>query len=243
MTLTYATEHLPFNYGLDRPAFTAFIKALKRKVGKLPHLACGEYGGEDGLDRPHYHLVLFGYAFERDRYYFTKRDGHPVYRSPTLEKLWPYGHSEIGDLRPGGAGYVARYVFKKFKGTEERVRDHYAKADPLTGEVLERTPPFRSTSRDPAPGRSFVDNYSNDLARGPARVEGLPRAIPRYYLRRLRQTDPELALQLKSHRAEQREERQARLSPDERFERFDPIRSRTRDQATRSILNTKSKRK
>ena len=41
-------------------------------------------------NRPHYHLIIFNHSFT-DQYEWKTRqqnNGHPLYRSPSLEKLW-----------------------------------------------------------------------------------------------------------------------------------------------------------
>ena len=48
----------------------------------------------------------FGLDFE-DKKLWSVRDGYRVYKSDQLEKLWPFGMSEIGSVTPESAGYVA----------------------------------------------------------------------------------------------------------------------------------------
>ena len=77
---------------------------------------CGEYG--DKLGRPHYHAIIFGVTFV-DKKLWSIRRGNNLYRSATLEKLWPYGFSSIGTVNFETAAYVARYVTKKITGPFE----------------------------------------------------------------------------------------------------------------------------
>lgn len=88
----------------------------------------GEYG--DLRARPHWHACLFNFDFS-DRYFwrwrrFPNGTKYPVYRSPTLEKLWPHGNSEIGSVTFQSAGYCARYIMKK--QTSEK-KDHLYTTD------------------------------------------------------------------------------------------------------------------
>jgi hypothetical protein len=145
ITLTYSPEHLPHNSTFDFNHITLFIKKLRNHIcienkckqhyinkknkptfgctGKCPKIktfGCAEYGEKGG--RPHYHILIFGYEFP-DAYYWRKSNNPRMkcnlYRSPSLEKIWPYGHSEIGSVTMQSAGYVARYVVKKNKTKRE----------------------------------------------------------------------------------------------------------------------------
>lgn len=108
ITLTYSdAPESPSKDDLRR-----FIKAVRNKYGKgIKFFACGEKGTES--KRSHYHLILFGVDFAEDRYEIAKRGLNLVYRSPSLEKLWPYGFSSIGSLDISSAGYVSKYCDKK----------------------------------------------------------------------------------------------------------------------------------
>ena len=93
---------------------------------------CGEYGENRG--RPHFHACLFNFDFPDKKVWRKTSQGHPVWRSPSLEALWPYGFSEIGSVTFQSAAYVARYIMKKATGRDaEQV---YEWTDPLTGEVF-----------------------------------------------------------------------------------------------------------
>lgn len=136
-----------------------FIRRLRKTGVSARFYACGEYG--EKLGRPHYHVLLFGHAFTNDRYKWTERQGTPVYRSPTLEKLWPYGNSEIGELTYESCAYVARYVMKKITGTQ--ADNHYERTDPDTGERYWLPPEFNLMSRRPGIGKTWFDQYRTDV--------------------------------------------------------------------------------
>lgn len=121
ITLTYSPQNLPPNGSLVKEHFTLFMKRLRKKYGDgIRFFQCGEYGTK-GL-RPHYHACLFNFDFD-DKYLWRQSDsGALLYRSPSLEKLWPYGFSTIGDVTEKSAAYVARYVLKKYDAEYRSIR-------------------------------------------------------------------------------------------------------------------------
>lgn len=197
LTLTYSDEHLPANYSLDKQAFPKFIRRLRKTGIKARYFHCGEYG-EQTL-RPHYHACLFGHAFQEDRKHWTNRGGLPVWRSDELERLWPYGNSEIGSLTFESAAYVARYVTKKITGA--RAESHYERLNPLTGELFQVEPEFATMSRNPGIGSAWYDKFSTDVfPSDQVIVNGKPCKPPRYYDERLRASDPDTFEKIRTRR-------------------------------------------
>ena len=133
LTLTYDEAHLPVGGSLDRRAFPLFMKRLRKRLKgeRVRYFHAGEYGAD--LGRPHYHSCLFGFDFS-DKVYWTSRGGFPVWRSSTLEALWPFGFSEIGSVTFESAAYVARYITKKMLGAG--AEGAYKVLDPETGELV-----------------------------------------------------------------------------------------------------------
>lgn len=166
----------------DLQLFTKRLyKDIKKKdpAGKMRYYAVGEYG--DINKRPHYHAAIFGEAFTDDRYEWrTSPGGHTLYRSSRLERLWPYGHCEIGDLTFESAAYIARYIMKKITG--DLADDHYRREDPTTGEEYWLTPEFNVMSRRPGIGKHWWDKYANDVLTTDAVIHnGIQHKPPRYY--------------------------------------------------------------
>lgn len=135
ITLTYG-QFCPitpnYSYTLDKTAIPRFVKRLRKHVEtespgtKIGVLYCGEYGDQD--DRPHYHLIIFNYNFT-DRYHWRKtKKGHDLDRSPSLEKLWTHGFSEIGSVTAASCTYVATYIYKKKYG--KNAQDFYGDREP-----------------------------------------------------------------------------------------------------------------
>lgn len=118
LTLTYSDDWLPDNYSVSVKALQDFMKRLRKSLEpkKIRFFACGEYG-EKNL-RPHYHLIIFGHDFPDRTLWRKTGSGYLTYRSASLEKVWPFGHCEIGTVTTESAGYVARYVLKKVTGQE-----------------------------------------------------------------------------------------------------------------------------
>lgn len=177
VTLTYDDKHMPENGSLDKTAFPKFMKRLRKTGAKARYFHCGEYG-EQTL-RPHYHACLFGFDF-RDKIPWSTRGGSPVWRSPELERLWPFGQSEIGSVTFESAAYVARYVTKKITG--QAAEEHYERLNPLTGELIQVEPEFATMSRRPGIGAGWLDKFQGDVYPwDEVIVRGRPTKPPRYY--------------------------------------------------------------
>lgn len=133
ITLSVNPESLKLHGdSLNHGYFQKFMKRLRKHFdGRLiRYFMCGEYGPTNG--RAHYHALLFNVDF-KDRVFFRETDaGESIYRSATLEKLWPYGFSSVGDITFGSAAYVARYHLKKVGGVVSD--NHYL--NKRTGEML-----------------------------------------------------------------------------------------------------------
>lgn len=119
LTLTYDDAHLPAGGSLRKRDLQGFNKRVRefvsRKFGKRLRLfGAGEYG--ERLGRPHYHEILIGHEFAEDRRRWRKSGESWLYRSESLEKLWPFGQVEFGDFGPGAGAYVAQYALKKVYG-------------------------------------------------------------------------------------------------------------------------------
>lgn len=183
VTLTFNEDNLPKNGSLDRVVIQNFIKRLRKRFSKrkIRLFYCGEYG--EKLSRPHYHLCLFNLDF-KDKYYWRNSNGGlPVYRSPTLESLWPFGNSEIGSLTFESAAYVARYCTKKVTG--ELADDHYKG----------RLPEFCQASLRPGIGHGWLDKFGHTDVFSHDEVicrEGVRCKPPRYYDKYLEKKDAKL---------------------------------------------------
>lgn len=169
ITLTFNDENLPSNGSLDVKIFQDFMKRLREKFGAgIRFFHCGEYG--ENFGRPHYHACIFNFDFE-DKYDWRKtQSGQTVYRSEMLEKLWPFGNSEIGDVTFESAAYVARYITKKITGPD--ADEHYQG----------RKPEYTTMSRRPGIGKGWFDMFTSDVYPSDAVViRGKEIKPPKYY--------------------------------------------------------------
>lgn len=189
LTLTYSDDALPHPPSLHYKHYQDFMKRLRRRTGRpVRFFMCGEYGSN--TFRPHYHACIFGEDFSSDRYLWSVTSaGHPLYRSPMLEELWPHGNSLIGNLSFESAAYVARYILKKVTG--DLAADHYAWTDPDTGEVHDRVPEFCRMSLKPGIGATWYDKYKSDvITHDTVVINGVATKPPRYFDKLLKRADP-----------------------------------------------------
>lgn len=188
ITLTYDEEHLPQGGTLVKADFQKFMKRLRSdNEGKtIRFFACGEYG--DRLGRPHYHACLFGHGFQ-DKSVAKKERGFCYYRSDSLQKLWPFGQSMIGDVTFESAAYVARYCLKKING--ENAGKHYGG----------KLPEFTLMSRRPGIGRPWIDKWMSDVYPADSViVRGMEAKPSRYYDNVVADGNPELMEMVKDRR-------------------------------------------
>lgn len=209
ITLTYAPErrsHLPLRQGLLVSDWQKFAKRL-RHDGEFRFLACGEYT-KAGV--AHWHAALFGQELADRVKWKRSPKGHWLYRSPTLERRWRYGHSWVGNLTFDSAAYVAGYVTKKVIGPDQSVEKlaQYERVDPVTGEVGRVRPEFAIMSRNPGLGHDFFEKYFGDLyPRDHCIVKGQKVPVPKYYDSLLERSNPYLLAYLKAKRREAAEAR------------------------------------
>lgn len=198
VTLTYADSSLPPGGTLFRKDVQDFLKRLRKKIApkKIRTFYCGEYG-ETGSLRPHYHLCIFGYWFERNQW--KRLGGAPecaTFTSEILEELWPEGHHTVQDFTMATAAYTARYVIKKVNG--DRAEKHYQRIDALTGEIFQVIPEFIGMSLKPAIGKEWFDRFKDDVyPRDEVAIRGRLTGVPKYYDRQLEKENPDTLRKLK----------------------------------------------
>lgn len=205
LTLTYAPEHLPGDLSLNHRHWQLFAKRLRKEIGPFRFLMCGEYGEKGG--RPHYHAIIFGHDFRRDRYVWKEnRHGHKLYRSPTVEKAWGFGHCSVGEVNLTTIRYVCGYIRKKQKGkattqiSEDGLRP-YELYDSKTGEVIPIQPEYAQMSRMPGLGADFYAKYGDQIrAHDTCILDGRELPVPEYYNRLTRRDYPERFAELKDKR-------------------------------------------
>lgn len=187
LTLSYHDDHLPEDFSVDPQVHRLFFKRLRKHAGarKLRYLGCGEYG--DKNDRPHYHYLVFNFDFT-DKVFIKKTEqGHRIYKSEILEKLWPYGHAWIGDVTFDSAAYVGRYVMKKQSADNV---EYYTRIHPLSNTAVVVKPEFQCQSTKPGLGRDWFDKFKDDAFPSDfVTVGGRKMPVPKYYLKLLQQKE------------------------------------------------------
>ena len=188
ITLTFSDENLPLDGSVRVRDWQLFAKRLRKMLGPFRFMACGEYGSVGY--RPHYHACLFGQDFAFDRKVHSQKKGYQLWRSPTLEKLWPYGYSTIGNLTFETAAYTARYVMKKAFGKNASRAPQYLRGTDFRTWYVE--PEFVVTSRRPGLGSEWFEKYHSDVY--PCDyviVDGKKFRPPRFYDKKFAEMDPE----------------------------------------------------
>lgn len=206
LTLTFADEHLPPDYGLHIRTWQTFMKRLRKSIEpiKARFFACGEYG-EQTL-RPHYHALIFGYQFPDLVLYSIKRNVR-LYTSKSLDKLWPYGLATIGNVTHQSAGYVARYVMKKVAGDDEFARTYYTRQHPVTGKWHQVRREFCVQSRRPGIGSTWFEKYKSDAFPSDfIVVNGKKMPVPKFYSNKLEKEELEKYKRLRKLDARNRRE-------------------------------------
>lgn len=167
VTLTYDDTHLPSGNTLVLADYQNFLKRLREQYAGpgMRFFGCGEYGSR--TSRPHYHLLLLNTDFI-DKRLVKSGSEYNIYDSPTVSRLWPYGHHALGDVTFESAAYVARYCMKKSQNGK--------KTDDG------RLPEFITMSRNPGLGAGYFEKYKDEIiAHDTIIVNGLPAALPRFY--------------------------------------------------------------
>ena len=188
VTLTYDPENIPPKGSLDKKAFPAFIKRLRKRIGdKVRYLHAGEYG--TNTRRPHYHAIIFGYGFP-DKSKWTERMGNSVFRSEELEDVWGQGMCEIGTVTYGSAMYVAKYIIQK------NAAEFYPSGI---------QPEFATMSNRPGIGKPWYDKWKGDVYPSDQIViDGQVSKPPAYYDKLLDRDNPEMMQAIRTARAEKR---------------------------------------
>lgn len=222
LTLTYKDECLPPGNSLKYEDFQLFMKRYRKEhngrikasgaeTEGISFYMCGEYG--ENFGRPHFHACIFGDRFPDLVLWRRSGSGELIYRSETLERLWPFGYSSVGDVNFRSAAYVARYVMKKVTGDLADVkfgdvrsdgalvaRSHYEYVDD-DGVIHERVPEFNRMSLKPAIGKRWFDKWSSDVYPSDnVIVNGKQCKPPKYYDRLLERIDEAQFIEIKDRR-------------------------------------------
>jgi len=208
ITLTYSDENLPTDESINVKHFQKFIKKLRKSVEpkKIRYLHCGEYGEESR--RPHYHAIIFNHDFE-DKQLCRADQKMPLWTSQTLDTLWQYGFTNIGNVTFASASYVAKYILKKINGATAPA--HYSHITRY-GESVQLQPEYMTMSRRPGIGFTWWQQFKDEVY--PCdfiTFNGHKQKPPKYYRRFLESEEPEKFKQVK-----QQDRRQAKKTRQDR---------------------------
>lgn len=209
ITLTFNDDYINDRWTLVKSDFQKFMKRLRKEYpgvqpvnvdGSITYpirfFHVGEYGSL--LSRPHHHALLFNFDFP-DKVIYDQRDNVTLYRSPSLEKLWPYGFCTIGEVNFASAAYCARYCTKKKYG--DYAASHYVRTDESTGEVYYLEPEYITMSNRSGIGRGWYDKYKSDLyPKDFITFAGRKLRVPSYYDKIYDRCEPDKMLQIKYKR-------------------------------------------
>lgn len=178
ITLTYSENNLPEYSSLQVADLQNFLKKIRRDIGPVRYLACGEYG-TSGTKRPHYHLCLFGADFHKDRVQFAQEGRNITWISKQLEETWGRGFAMLAPLNFATASYVAGYVMKKAKTSQHEREFGFIKPD-LTPFVKKQE--FVTMSRKPGLGTDYFKKFWREIyPRDTVRIEGKEYRPPKFY--------------------------------------------------------------
>lgn len=181
VTLTYDDVHCPVDGGLHHVDFQKFMKRLRKRFdgSDIRYYMCGEYGGKFG--RPHFHVILFNHTFTDLTIWRKSNAGESLFRSATLESLWPFGYSSVGAVTFKSCAYVARYIMDKVTG--DLAHRAYDSVNVETGEIFTRAPEYNRMSLKPAIGKRWFDKFglTDVFPHDRVVLDGVESKPPRYY--------------------------------------------------------------
>lgn len=229
VTFTYDDDNLPEDYSVSKRVCQLLMKRMRKFIPqRLRYYIAAEYG-EQTL-RPHYHALIFGFAFPDRELYSTTTDGDRLFTSALLHKIWPFGQALIGDVTPASAAYTAGYITKKIGG--DLAASHYLRQHPKSGLLVQVQPEFALQSSRPGIGSTWYEKFKSDCFPSDFLiVHGKFTKVPRYYTKKL--AEEELT-RLKRTRKRKSVTPQAKANKS-------PARLRAREEITKSRLS-RSKR-
>lgn len=191
LTLTIDDEHL-VTHGkfVRKDVLQKFFKRLRKDCGvHVRYLACGEYGSINF--RPHYHAIIYGYYPHDATFQQINATGDTVYYSAYLSKKWTFGNIFIGDVTFESISYVAGYVAKKVEMLSKLCDFDFQ---------YKVHPPFIIMSRKPGLGAGFFKAYTSDFFNDDIFINNKHCQLPRYFLKKLEETYPQVCERIKELR-------------------------------------------
>lgn len=214
--ITFTYKEMPEGHSLSKKEFQKFIKLLKKKFGSskenpIRQIYCGEYGEKNF--RPHYHAIFFNLNLTDLEETRVSDSGFTCYTSKTISDLWKKGMIEISEATPATIAYLFKYILKKKSRKEKKVPLTITDHEGITWTVEHE---FIEASRNPGIGAHMRD--SDSILKGFLSVDGIPRALPKYFLEYLKNAQPAFYEQIKDQRFDHAQ-RQPVVSRDEKERR------------------------
>lgn len=212
----------PIDYTLCKGFILDELKKMRDTLYKrynisIRYFGCGEYGSID--ERPHYHILLFGYNFPDKKFFKNSAKGVPIYISEELSSLWKYGLAIVQDVNHRACMYVSKYVSKKikFNDLQSEFEMYYGREPeflfmskgncqsnrcPYIDDIIKNCKGLNSLRNLENPYCKhcnktrgglgydwFLKYYKDVLKIGHITIEGVKYPIPKYYLSLLKLTD------------------------------------------------------
>lgn len=162
LTLTYAPEFLPVGGNLRKSDFQLFMKRVRKAFGhrSIAVFWCGEFGPKN--ERPHYHAILFGIDFPRDRLARGLSDAQlPHYESDLLSRLWGMGWATTSPVNAATIAYTVGYNLKPHDVVDTATGELVT--DPLRRTLDKRLRPFHHQSNRPAIGDRWATDHLEEI--------------------------------------------------------------------------------
>lgn len=192
LNLTYDDAHYPEDGCVSVEDMQKFMKRLRWEYRPKPlrYFLSAEYGPRTW--RAHYHSLIYG-LWPSDAKHWSGSGDTRLWNSPTVDRVWGKGRCLFGRVTFESAQYCAGYVIEKVNG--DLAPSHYLRPHPLTGELVQLTPPFALMSRKPGIGARFLEKYETDIyPRGEVVLRGgVKLAPPRFYDEWFRKRNPDAA--------------------------------------------------
>lgn len=133
ITLTYAENP----YIIIKKDLQDFLKKLRRYLQyhgykeKIRYFACMEYGEKN--NRPHAHVIIYGWEDENAEYLDINKRCNIVYQSEIIQNCWGLGRTSYQKFDDKEAPYIALYETSKetFKRAYKMTREKLKKLEEL----------------------------------------------------------------------------------------------------------------
>lgn len=211
----------PIDYTLCKGMILDELKRIRdrlfKKYGvKIRYFGCGEYGSQE---RPHYHIIIFGYDFPDKKFIDMSKKGIPIFHSEELQDFWKYGLCTVQEVNHKACMYTAKYCLKKLSFTDDitEQEQYYGREPeflimskgscqanrcPYIDDIVKNCKGMKSLRDLNNPyckfckytrggiGYSWFLKYYKDVLKiGYITMDGIKYPIPKYYLQILKLTD------------------------------------------------------